>query len=233
MKIDTAHLILKTNKSIKQDSSKLRGYIGNTFKEYPILHNHYGNDKLLYSYPLVQFQVINGEASILGIEEGANLLRDLAPKINELKLSDNYYKVEDYSLIDKNYNVTTSNKELHYKFVTPWLALNTKNHTKYKQIQSWKDKKLLLNNIFVGNILSMAKGLGIIVDRKLYVKSMLNPCSVQYKSVSMLGFTGEIKVRFNIPDFFGFGKGVSQGFGSVVRIFDEENIQSEPTPKEE
>ena len=233
MDIDTTHLILKTNKKIKQDSSKLRGYFGNEFKDYPILHNHYSEGKVLYSYPLIQYQIIDGQASILGIEEGANLLRELAPKIKELKLSDSYYKVDDYTLTDKEYNVRTTNKELHYKFVTPWLALNTKNHTKYKQIQSWKDKKLLLNNIFVGNILSMAKGLGIIVDRKLYVKSMLNPCSAPYKSVNMLGFTGEIKVKFNIPDFFGFGKGVSQGFGSVVRIFDEENIQSEPTPKEE
>ena len=30
------------------------------------------------------------------------------------------------------------------------------------------------------------------------------------------------KVRFKIPDYFGFGKGVSQGFGSVKQIIDEE-----------
>lgn len=222
MKINTVHLILETNKEVKQDSSKLRGYIGNTFKDYSILHNHYGDKKVLYSYPLVQFQVINGQASIFGIEEGANLLKEIAPKIKELKLMDSYYKVNDYNLIDNEFNVSTSNKELHYKFVTPWLALNTKNHTKYKQITSWKDRKLFLNNILVGNILSMAKGLGIIVDRRLYVKSMLNPVSVRYKSIDMLGFTGEFKVRFNLPDFFGLGKGVSQGFGTVKRIFDEE-----------
>ena len=52
MKIDTCHLVLKTNKEVKQDAAKLRGYIGNTFKEYPILHNHYNESKLLYSYPL-------------------------------------------------------------------------------------------------------------------------------------------------------------------------------------
>lgn len=223
MKIDTCHLVLKTNKEVKQDAAKLRGYIGNTFKEYPILHNHYNESKLLYSYPLVQFQVINGEASILGIEEGANLLKKLAPQINELKLNDSYYRVEDCILNEKEYNVGPSRKELHYKFCTPWLALNTKNHTKYKSIESWKDRKLFLNNILVGNILSMSKGLGIIVDRKLYVKSILKPCSARFKSIHMLGFTGEIKVKYNIPDFFGLGKGVSQGFGIIKRIFDDES----------
>lgn len=222
MKIDTCHLILKTNKEVKQDVAKLRGYIGNTFKEYPILHNHF-EGKLLYSYPLVQFQVVNGEASILGIEEGANLLKKLAPQINELKLNDSYYRVEDCILNEKEYNVGPSRKELYYKFCTPWLALNSKNHPKYKAIQTWKDKKLFLNNILVGNLLSMSKGLGIIVDRKLYVKSILNHGSFRFKSVNMLGFTGEFKVRFNIPDFFGLGKGVSQGFGTVRRIFDDES----------
>ena len=36
----------------------------------------------------------------------------------------------------------------------------------------------------------------------------------------MLGFSGEFKVNFNIPDFFGFGKGVSQGFGTIVKVDD-------------
>lgn len=222
MKINTCHLTLKTNKEVKQDAAKLRGYIGNTFKEYPILHNHFSESNILYSYPLVQFQVINGEASILGIEEGATLLKKLASEIIELKLSDSYYKVEEQILNEKEYNVGTSRKELHYQFCTPWLALNTKNHPKYKAMQSWKDRKLFLNNILVGNILSMSKGLGIIVDRKIYAKSILNPGSVRFKSIDMLGFTGEFKVRYNIPDFFGLGKGVSQGFGTVKRVFDDE-----------
>lgn len=225
MKINTNYLILKTNKSIKQDSSKLRGYFGNTFKNYPLLHNHYAGE-VLYSYPLIQYKIIDGQASILGIEEGATLLKDLSSEITELRLSDSYYKVEDSVLTNREYNVSTSNKELHFKFLTPWLALNPKNHAKYKQIKSWKDKKLFLNKILIGNILSMCKGLGIIVDRRLYVKSRLDAVNVNYKGIPMLGFTGEFKVRFNLPDYCGLGKGVSQGFGTVKRIFDEDNTDS-------
>ena len=225
MKINTTYMVLKTNKPIRQDSNKLRGYIGNKFKEYPILHNHYDNGKILYSYPLIQYQVINGQASILGIEEGSTLLKELVTDITELRLSDSYYKVEDTLLLDKQYNVTNSRK--HYQFLTPWLALNTENYAKYKEIKDWKDKKLFLNNILVGNILSMAKGLGIIVNKGLYVKSKLDTCNVRYKSINMVGFTGEFKVRYNIPDFFGFGKGVSHGFGTIKRIFDaKENENS-------
>ena len=99
MKINTSYLVLKTNKKIRQDSSKLRGYIGNRF-DYPLLHNHYAQDKILYSYPLIQYHVIDGQASMLGIEEGADLLKDIAEDITELRLSDSYYKVEDRTIVE-------------------------------------------------------------------------------------------------------------------------------------
>lgn len=221
MKINTSYLVLKTNRKVKQDASKLRGYIGNQF-DYPLLHNHYAGDKILYSYPLVQYHVIDGQASILGIEEGAELLKEIAEDITELKLSDSYYKVEDMEILDDEINVSTSNREYHYKFISPWMALNKNNFEKFEKIDNWKDRKVFLNRILTGNILSMAKGLGIIVDRRLYPKTKLDFTRANYKSVNMIAFTGEFRVRFRIPDYFGFGKGVSHGFGTVVRVPDEE-----------
>ena len=218
MKIHTTHLILKTNKKVKQETSKFRGYIGREFEKYPIFHNHYGEGKFLYSYPLIQYQIIDGQASILGIEEGADILKEIYPKIKELRLGDSYYKVEDHLIYDKEYDVNTRNKEIQYKFVTPWLALNTKNFQKYNQTTDWKERKVMLNKILVGNILSMSKGLGIIVNRRIHVKSSLQHQAADYKSVNMLGFTGEFRVNFKIPNFMGFGKGVSQGFGTVVQV---------------
>ena len=223
MKINTTHLILKTNREVKNETSKFRGFIGRQFEKYPILHNHYGEGKFLYSYPLVQYQIIDGQASILGIEEGADRLKEIYSEITELRLGDSYYKVEDHLIYDKEYDVKPSNDELHYKFISPWLALNTNNFQQYKQINDWKEKKIMLNKILVGNILSMSKGLGIIVNKRIHVKSNLNPVSTNYKGVNMLAFTGEFKVNFRIPDFIGFGKGVSQGFGTVVKV--DEDIE--------
>lgn len=220
MKIDTTLLMLKTNKKVQQEPSKLRGYLGREFEKYPILHNHYGEGKFLYSYPLVQYQIIDGQASILGIEEGAEILKDIYPKINELMLGDSYYKVEDHLIYDKEYDVNTTNEEIHYKFITPWLALNSSNFKKYQENKGWKERKIMLNKILVGNILSMCKGLGIIVNRRIHAKSNLEYSPTDYKTVNMLGFTGEFKVNFKIPDFFGFGKGVSQGYGTVVKVYE-------------
>ncbi|WP_048812440.1 CRISPR-associated endonuclease Cas6 [Methanobrevibacter ruminantium] len=222
MKINTCHLVLKTNKKVKQNPSKFRGYIGREFDKYPILHNHYGNNKFLYSYPLVQYQIIDGQPSILGIEEGADILVDISSKIKALKMGDSYYRVEDHYLYYKEYDVRATRKYHQYKFLSPWLALNTKNYQSFKNIKDWKEKKSFLNNIMVGNILSMSKGLGIIVNKRLHVSSLLDDEIAEYKNVQMNAFTGEFKVNFNIPDFFGFGKGVSQGFGTVIKVTDQE-----------
>lgn len=220
MKFDLTYLTLKTDKKLQSGPNKIRGYIGNTFKEYPLLHNHYSNDKYLFSYPLIQYKVIDGNVLILGIDEGADLIKDINPQINSLSL-DKEYKIVEKQLIEKQVDIKPSSQEKHYKFVTPWLGLNTKNYPKYMALKTWKEKKELINKILVGNLLSMSKGLGIIVNKKLYAKTHFDTKQVQYKSVYMTAFTGEFKIHYDIPDYFGLGKGVSHGFGCVKQIIDE------------
>jgi hypothetical protein len=140
-----------------------------------------------------------------------------------LELGKNSYNITEKVMYEKTTDIRATNYEHHYKFISPWLGLNPKNYGKYNDITMWKDRKLFLNNILIGNILSMAKGLGIIVDRKIYPKTHLDNISAIFKGLKMIGFTGEFKIRFKIPDFFGLGKGVSHGFGTVKEIINEEH----------
>lgn len=221
MKYDIATLTLKTDNKIRSGANKLRGYVGNEFKDYPLLHNHYSNDKSLLTYPMVQYKIINGDAVILGIDDGADLIRDITPNINELKLNEKYNIVEKL-LNEKKVDIKPSSKEKHYKFITPWLGLNQINYKKYFALKDWREKKELLNKILVGNLLSMSKGLGIIVNKRLYAKTHFEIKQVKYKSIVMNAFVGEFKVHYDIPDYFGLGKGVSHGFGCVKQIKEEE-----------
>jgi hypothetical protein len=223
MKIKTNYLTLKTDKAVTDGTNKLRGYIANTFNEYTLLHNHYNENNFVYSYPLVQYQIMEGEASILGIEEGAKVIKEISDEINELKLGDKYYKVNEKIIHEKETNIKVTNTEKQYKFLSPWLALNEKNYDKYNELEVWKDRKIFLNKILIGNILSMAKGLGIIVNREIRPKTHLKYQNAKYKSINMQGFVGEFKIKFKIPDFFGLGKGVSYGFGIVKETTEDEN----------
>lgn len=221
MKYNIVNLMLKTDSKLTASPAKVRGYIGNTYKDYPILHNHYANDKFLYSYPFVQYKIINGQIVIIGIDEGADLLKKIAPELSTLNL-DKEYKITEKLIHEKEFDIKPSSEEKHYKFVTPWLGLNQTNYNKYINSNSWKDKKEILNKVLVGNLLSMSKGLGIIVNKRLYAKTHFDEKIVEYKGVKMNAFIGEFKIHYDIPDYFGLGKGVSQGFGCVKQIFDEE-----------
>lgn len=221
MKYNIINLILKTDLKLTASPTKVRGFIGNVYKDFPILHNHYSNDKFLYSYPYVQYKIINGNIVIVGIDEGAELIKKIAPELSTLSL-DKEYKIKEKIIHEKEYDIKPTSEEKHYKFVTPWLGLNQKNYQKYANSTSWKDKKEILNKILVGNLLSMSKGLGIIVNKRLYAKTHFDEKIVNYKGVKMNAFKGEFKVYYDIPDYFGLGKGVSQGFGCVKQINDEE-----------
>ncbi len=221
MKYNIINLILKTDLKLTASPTKVRGFIGNVYKDFPILHNHYSNDKFLYSYPYVQYKIINGNIVIVGIDEGADLIKKIAPELSTLSL-DKEYKITEKIIHEKEYDIKPTSEEKHYKFVTPWLGLNQKNYQKYINSISWKDKKEILNKVLVGNILSMSKGLGIIVNKRLYAKTHFDEKIVNYKGVKMNAFKGEFKVYYDIPDYFGLGKGVSQGFGCVKQINDEE-----------
>ena len=220
MRYNVVNIIFDVNEDITVNASKVRGFIGNKFSEYGLLHNHYNNDKFLFTYPLVQYKIIDNNIHILGIGKGADILKKISAEIDYFDLDKRYY-VKEKIISEKKADIKPSSEEKHYKFVTPWLGLNTKNYPKYMTLKTWKEKKELINKILVGNLLSMSKGLGIIVNKKLYAKTHFEPKQVQYKSVYMTAFTGEFKIHYDIPDYFGLGKGVSHGFGCVKQIIDE------------
>ncbi len=216
MEYGIVKVFLSIDERIIFNASKIRGFIGNEFKEHNLLHNHYGK-KYIFTYPKVQYKVFGDKILILGINEGGEILKNIFSDLDYLVL-DKRYHISKKTINEEIFDIKPTIDEKHYEFVTPWIGLNTNNYQKYKRMDNWKDKKLLLNNIIVGNILSLSKGLGIIVNKKLYAKSFLNEEFITYKSVKMNAFKGEFKIHYDLPDYIGIGKGVSQGFGCVKKI---------------
>ncbi len=222
MKFKTTYLILETDNPVKEEANKLRGYIGNEFPDNIILHHHLNGTNFLYTYPKVQYKIISGFPSILGIDEGAEVVKNISSDLEELELGKNKYKVEQKILYEKISEVRTD-KVIHYKFLTPWIGLNSKNYKIFNETREWKEKKILLNRTLVGNILSMCKGLNVIANRHLDAHSHLDKERVNFKGLQIWGFRGEFRVNFRIPDFFGLGKGVSQGYGTIKEV---QNVDS-------
>ncbi len=214
------HSVLKiiTEPPIESHGNSLRGFIAGLFPQYDILHNHKKDGSLLYIYPRIQFRVIKGEGYIIGIEEGADIQREIEPRIVNIELNRRTYHVIRKQLIFEDVNFGLTDSPCQYRFIKPWLALNEKNYSFYKRLRNPKRKKEFLADILTGNLLSMSKSLGYVVDQKIQITAIkLHEQETFLKGTPMLGFLGTFSVNFEIPDYWGIGKSVSRGFGTVVK----------------
>ncbi len=218
MDFDTITLVFKADHNVKQPAATLRGFIARRFSEIVVLHQHNGQ-KNIYSYPWVQYKVIDGVLMIIGISEGVEPLREVYSELQSIELGKDRYEIVERKMGEKEAQLGIISSLEKYKFITPWLALNEKNHKKYQKLGTQAKKRELLEKILIGNILSMSKGLGYTVPGPIEASIIkMREVQTSLKGNPMVGFLGGFSVNFEIPDYWGIGKSVSRGFGTVKKI---------------
>ncbi len=219
MKLEILKITFNDNRLSMDDAPKVRGNIANMFPQYLELHHHIEKNKLFYRYPLIQYKVIKNAPVIIGIREGADILKSIYDKVDSLQINNK----ERLKIFEKTLKVFSSSFGLSekietYQFLTPWLALNEKNYEKYQKHGTWAKKKELLEKILIGNIISMSKSLGYTVPGPIKANiGNLKEVQTTLKGTPMLGFLDTFSVNFEIPDYWGIGKSVSRGFGTVIK----------------
>lgn len=216
--IPTIELVLETAKPLGFDNSVgLRGFVGRCFSEDILLHNH-NNGGLVYSYPRIQYKVISSRAIIIGLAEGVESIKNI-PSLKNITLGYEDIKVSDMNLSEKESVLGILDIQQAYSFLTPWLALNERNYEQYQKFENWAKKKDFLEKILIGNILSMSKGLGYTVPEPIKTNILkMREVQTSLKGTTMLGFLGTFSVNFEIPDYWGIGKSVSRGFGTIWKV---------------
>jgi len=215
MNLKIISLTLESNQRIRENSAKLRGFFASRYREYELLHQHSG-EAFVYEYPLIQYKLIEGKPVIVGINEGVEVIKEIYNKFDSLSLGASKYEIfgTELRLSESEFGVT--DYLVNYCFLSPWFALNQENHEKYLGLNNLEQAELL-KRILAGNILSMSKSLGYEVKETLKIDTFLRPAESSFKRKPIIAFMGQFKVNFNIPEFFGIGKSVSRGFGTVKR----------------
>ena len=216
MDINVCRLELLNIKMKPRDSEKIRGYLSNKYDKLDILHNH-KNDKFIYRYPKVQYKVINDKPIIIGVDEGANVIADIGLKDDELIIGDKSINTFEKKISINNDDYGITNDYIKYEFLSPWIALNQKNIDEYRKSNDM-EREEILKKVLIGNVISMSKGLNYTVNDKVKCWLNLEKREVNIKNIKHVAFIGEFKVNFNIPDYFGIGKNVSKGFGTIKRV---------------
>ena len=215
MNLKTLTLTLKSTRPVEESAAKLRGFFATRFNEYALLHQHIDVDKLLYRYPRIQYKIIDGVPLVLGIEEGAEVLKEIYDKYDEIQLGENTYTIVERGIALKEEEFGISPAILSYEFITPWIALSQNNYQRYLE-SSREQRRELLRRTLIGNILSASKGLDYVVLEEIKVAiGGLHRRKCELKGTLFIGFLGRFIVNFEIPDYMGLGKSVSRGFGTV------------------
>lgn len=216
MNLKTFTLTLASNRHIEGTSTQLRGFFATKFNEYTLLHQH-NADKFIYRYPLVQYKMINSTPMVIGINNGAEVLKQIYDKYDEIKLGDEVYEIVERGICVKNQEFGLSEKIHSYEFATPWLALNQENYMKYYGLKDGGERIEFLRKTLTGNLLSMSKSLDYQVPDKIKCDAQVNIRKRRLKDVNVMTFIGGFQANFIIPDHLGLGKSVSRGFGAVIR----------------
>jgi hypothetical protein len=211
------HLTLHSDAPMRGDGAKLRGFFATSFNEYALLHQH-TTDKLIYKYPLIQYKMLEGSPLVLGINEGAEVLKEIFAKFDKIKLGESSYTIMERGITVKSEEFGCTEEILSYRFASPWLALSQENYSRYIAA-SPEERKDLLRRILVGNLLSASKGLGYVAKEHIRLDlGRMQDEICMLKGTKVTGFRGQFTTCFTIPDLMGLGKSVSRGFGAVVRL---------------
>lgn len=217
MILHTFTLTLGSTRPIYGSAHELRGFFATKFNEYTELHQH-NADKFIYRYPVVQYKMIGNVPTVIGINEGAEVLKQIFDEYQEIRLGQNTYQIVERGISLKDEDFGLSDKIHSYEFVTPWLALNQENYKKFYTLKGKEERDEFIRKILIGNLISMAKSLNYNVPGPIKSDANVHFRKDRLKDVSVMTFAGKFHANFLIPDLLGIGKSVSRGFGAVRQL---------------
>lgn len=222
MNQDTVRYILVqfNHKLRHSDIPRFRGAMASAIEsQHALLFHNHQSEGLRYAYPLIQYKCIEGKAGIVCLGEGTEAMSTFFANADfDVCIGKESVHLEVDSIKADKVEIQACDEMFDY-LLCRYLPLNQDNYRIYQSIEGLAERCEFIENILVGNILSFAKGLGIRIDGEVKCKivSLNEPRTLMFKGVKMLSFNAHFKSNISLPDWIGLGKGVSHGFGTVIK----------------
>lgn len=220
--MNSARLVtaLFKNKISPEEIPFFRGSIIQKSGNDPLFHNH-NSEGYNYKYPLVQYKRINGQAAVIGLNQGADAIERLFGDgiLFTCQLGNRKTQM-DLSSIRSEKVWVKCDESLYTYSIHGWLPLNSGNYLEYQRTVGLADRIGMLERILVGNILSFAKGVGIYFEKTVTCRLLqLAPTGLtKYKEVELMSFSANFQSNVSLPEYIGIGKSVSINNGVITRI---------------
>ncbi len=181
-----------------------------------MLHNHLESGESAYKYPLVQYKVLQGGPTLVGLNEGAELLIGLFLNIKMLEIGAQSFPVLQKNIESSIIKIGLSDDLHAYRFQTLWMALNQQNYSTWLH-ENEAQKAKHLKAILTGNLLSFFKGMNYHIEGTIMVNlKITGQRKTQFKNNTMMAFEAGFVTNTILPGAIGLGKSVARGFGTII-----------------
>lgn len=217
--VDLTVLTFPALKMRASDAGKLRGYFAQAFGESVLFHNHTADQGFRYGYSLIQYKVLRGVPTVLGVSKGARLVMDAFMDVNELVIANQTVSVDSKELEVARSEAGIVSALHEFRFATPLFAFNQDNYALFKRLPD-SDLKGFLTKIITSHLITALRGIGCEVNpaSPILVSHRLRPCLVTVKNQRMQMYTGTFTANVVLPPKIGIGKSTSKGFGTIVPL---------------
>jgi hypothetical protein len=167
----------------------------------------------------VQFKALDGAGVIVALGPEADIVIEVFATLPHVVVGGRVVRILDKRLDvdDVPFGPTETFQE--YVFTSPWFALNQDNEQAYAGSNE-KLRRVLLEKILTGNLLSAAKGFGLFFVPRVEsrVVGSWSESPRVFKGVLMRGIRCRFEANVAIPHLWGIGKSSSSGWGTVIAL---------------
>lgn len=189
-------------------------------KQNILFHNHQQDEGFRYGYPLIQYKRIDKKPHLICIEDGVDEIHNFFEKRQEgVLLGSRPYEMNVEGIQLNRHVLQVWDKSFKY-YLQEWIPFNEKNYTLYNTLTTESEKKVFLESILKGNIISMAKGIGWEIDKeiKLEIVEIKGRRHLRIKDVVKEVMTLTFTTNVSLPNYLGLGRNVSLGYGTVRNL---------------
>ncbi len=192
-------------------------------REQLLFHNHESGegDTSHYrrDYPLIQYRVHRGDASITGLGEGAAAIRQqLLPRLPaQWSFAERRYRVSNYYINTREYNWSLHAEPKTYGLYQ-WLALSHENYDLWKSAEDGESRRAVLCRALTGHLRLFAKAVNFprLEDVNGEVLQVHRVKRISWHDTNLIAFDALINSNLGLPAHIGLGRIPAFGFGELL-----------------
>jgi hypothetical protein len=193
------------------------------------IHPQPSMDPPVHRYPPVQVKLVKKTFIVLGLGQGAGFLHDLSQDQPTLGSGADTCRISTRDRVIRQEPFGTSASSRVYEFQTPWLALNQQHAKKFYELKGKPARDAFMQRLLSTQLNSLAKSLDCPITVPISCTAKVRFLRERAGDENRIVFLGKFQTNLCIPDYFGIGRSVSLGYGTIKRITEsEEDHAGEP-----